>query len=127
MNDVFGDSLNMFPADSKCRLVFRGIVRNQYFDFFILVLILTSSLMLAAESPFWEPGSLADQAFYMTDIVMTSFFTSNSSFPCISTKSSSFFSALAASSRRPSCSSCESGCVASTPSFTGGPREFLAT
>jgi hypothetical protein len=75
MSDVFGDSLYLFPADSKCRLVFRNIVRNKLFDNFILFLILTSSMMLAAESPFWKPGSMVDNVFYYTDIGMTSLFT----------------------------------------------------
>jgi hypothetical protein len=75
MNDIFGDSLNMLKPDNKCRLIFRSIVRNQMFEFFILTLIIVSSLMLAAESPFWEPGSLIDQIFFYTDVGMTILFT----------------------------------------------------
>ena len=75
MNDIFGSSLYILPATNKCRLSFRAIVRNPMFERFILVLILISSLMLAAESPFWEPGGLVDQIFFYTDVGMTILFT----------------------------------------------------
>ena len=75
MNDIFGDSLNFLKPDNKCRLIFRSIVRNQGFEFCILTLIIVSSLMLAAESPFWEPGSTISEVFFFTDVGMTTLFT----------------------------------------------------
>ena len=75
LRDVFGRAMFIFSHKNKIRLFVRKIVRAKLFDNFILVLIITSSIMLAAEDPFWDPDSAVVKTFYTVDIVMTILFT----------------------------------------------------
>merc|ERR1711968_32154 len=75
LRDIFGRAMFVFNENNRFRLFVRKIVRMKLFENFILILIVTSSVMLAVESPFWEPGSTILVIFNLVDIVMTALFT----------------------------------------------------
>ena len=52
-----GNSLFLFKHDMPCRAVFFNIIHHPAFDQFILVIILAGSVLLAWETPMWDPQS----------------------------------------------------------------------
>ena len=70
-----GVSLGIFPVKHPLRQSIAKFVLHPSFDHCILFLIMISSLMLAVESPLWDPNSAVSKAFLKTDIVMTVAFT----------------------------------------------------
>ena len=75
LRDIFGSAMFLLSDSNRFRLAVRKVVRYRGFDNFILVLIITSSVMLAAENPFWDPNALVVNVFFVIDIVMTTLFT----------------------------------------------------
>jgi len=52
-----GSSLWVFKHDMPCRIVFYNIIKHPAFDQFILVIIVAGSILLAWETPLWDPTS----------------------------------------------------------------------
>ena len=52
-----GKSLFLFKHDMPCRIVFFNIIKHPAFDQFILFIIVAGSILLAWETPLWDPDS----------------------------------------------------------------------
>ena len=64
----------VLTENNPLRKALQTLTENSWFDRFILVLILISSIMLALDEPSVQPGSFMHQFLFISDIVMTSIF-----------------------------------------------------
>ncbi|QDZ24407.1 ion transport protein [Chloropicon primus] len=64
---LHGKSLCIFPPDSKFRKMLFAIVDDRRFEYFILILILISSIAMACEVP--RPSEKEKNFFYVLDVV----------------------------------------------------------
>jgi Ion transport protein len=60
--------------ENKFRVFIGKIVRHRYFDPFIMSLIFISTILMAIDSPLYDPDSKQSQILSLIDIVITSFF-----------------------------------------------------
>ena len=57
VNDLHGTSLCIFTKNNWIRKIDKKIVMHPYFDYFILLVIVISSITLALENPLNNPNS----------------------------------------------------------------------
>lgn len=84
VNPCEGNSLFLFNRNNKFRKRIAMLVQNKYFESFIFVLIVFSSILLALENPLHDPNGSEESALYYLDIILTFFFSMESIFKIIS-------------------------------------------
>ena len=70
-----GTSLFIFGPHSSIRLLVSNIVLHPYFDNFILIVIVASTITMAIDNPLNDPNSVLAYNMGICDIVFTSIFT----------------------------------------------------
>jgi len=68
-------SLCLFSDENRCRKWTIALIENKWFDYFILGLILISSVALAFENPLNDPDSRRVKFLTILDYVTTSIFS----------------------------------------------------
>jgi hypothetical protein len=68
-------SLFLFGDKNPFRLLCFKIASHPKFDNTILVLIIISSVLMAADNPLWNPNSPQNKAFWVMDVIFTIVFT----------------------------------------------------
>lgn len=71
---ITGRSLCIFKANNVLREQIYRLVTSQYFDYFILLIIIISSIQLALDSPLENPESTKQQTLYIIDVATTAIF-----------------------------------------------------
>lgn len=69
-----GKSLYVFKYDNPCRMFFFKLTRYKVFDYFIIFMILFSTVMLAFEHPLDEPESAKETVLSTIDSIVTAIF-----------------------------------------------------
>jgi Ion transport protein len=80
---VVGRSLSYIPEDSKVRMFIHKMLTNPIFDYFIIMVIITSSIQLALDKPNLNPNSKEKTVLYWIDISAILIFTLEFSFKTI--------------------------------------------
>lgn len=66
-----GKSLYYFSVDSKIRGKIYRLAQKKYFDFFIVFVIILSSVQLALDNPLNAPGGAENRLIFIIDIITT--------------------------------------------------------
>ena len=69
-----GSSLFMLKSDLPCRIVFYNIIKHPAFDQFILFIIVAGSILLAWETPLWDPDSTQFKVVAYINLVFNGIF-----------------------------------------------------
>ena len=72
---MHGRSLFIFSKTNIIRRLIIKIINNSWFEFFILIVILMSSITLAIDSPLNDPDSDFSNNLEIVNVVITSVFT----------------------------------------------------
>lgn len=72
---LVGKSLNIFTAHSKIRKFCSAISQHEIFNLFIILLILTTTVLSAVDSPLHDPNSDKIKRFEIINYVVTLLFT----------------------------------------------------
>lgn len=64
-NGLLGSSLYLFAANTKFRKIVRKIVIHRAFEFFIIVMIIISSIILALDDPL---SNVVNETIYNIDV-----------------------------------------------------------
>jgi len=65
------DSFFVLAPNNRFRLFLHRLLRNRYFESFILILILISSILLALDQPTLDPNSQLKKALHVMNIILT--------------------------------------------------------
>lgn len=75
MQKLHGRSLFIFSKTNAVRRIVTKIISNWWFEFFILTVILMSSITLAIENPLNDPDSELSNNLEIVNAVITAVFT----------------------------------------------------
>lgn len=71
---IDGRSLGLFGPNNKFRIAVFQMVSSSRFEYFIIFMIMLSSIQLAMDSPLIDPNSGQTQALLIVDIITTTIF-----------------------------------------------------
>ena len=72
---MVGKSLMIFEPDNYLREIANTVVKHKYFDSFILLIIVMSTVTMAVDNPLNDPNSVLAYNLSIVDIVFTTIFT----------------------------------------------------
>lgn len=69
-----GKSFNLLTTENKFRIFLYQLVNNKKFDYFIILVIILSSIQLALDSPLMDPESQMKKSLFWIDVSTTVIF-----------------------------------------------------
>jgi len=75
-DEVSGKSLYLFDKDNRIRIIFVDIADSNYFEFFIVLMIVLATIALSIENPLDNPDSKKTAILKYSNYFFTFFFFS---------------------------------------------------